>query len=134
MGHCSILLYIYKFSTVVMVYSCLLKIVLIIDNTFLQNIFHGNMSLNQLYMTRPTYMNPSFSTPDIKGLYLCGSGAHPGKIYIRFTPTCSHFLTLSLSPSSLPSFLSVSRWWGDGGTRSFSSTNCSKEKHLVFIT
>ena len=114
MGHCSILLYIYKFSTVVMVYSCLLKIVLIIDNTFLQNIFHGNMSLNQLYMTRPTYMNPSFSTPDIKGLYLCGSGAHPGKIYIRFTPTCSHFLTLSLSPSSLPSSLSSSLFPGGG--------------------
>ena len=74
------------------------------------------MSLNQLYMTRPTYMNPSFSTPDIKGLYLCGSGAHPGKIYILFTPTCicSHFLSLSLSPS-FPPFLSPSMSLFPGG-------------------
>lgn len=44
----------------------------------LQNIFHGGMSLDQLYFTRPA---PSYSTyqSPVPGLYLCGSGAHPGK-------------------------------------------------------
>ncbi|MCL4115996.1 UNVERIFIED_CONTAM: hypothetical protein GTU68_012207 [Idotea baltica] len=41
------------------------------------NIFHGAMSLDQLYMARPTPFQVGPSTP-IKGLYLCGSGAHPG--------------------------------------------------------
>ncbi|XP_035674943.1 pyridine nucleotide-disulfide oxidoreductase domain-containing protein 2-like [Branchiostoma floridae] len=41
------------------------------------NIFHGAMSLDQLYQSRPV---PSFGNHrcPIKGLYLCGSGAHPG--------------------------------------------------------
>uniref|UniRef100_A0A8V0Z7F5 Pyridine nucleotide-disulfide oxidoreductase domain-containing protein 2 n=1 Tax=Gallus gallus TaxID=9031 RepID=A0A8V0Z7F5_CHICK len=41
------------------------------------NIFHGGMSLDQLYFTRPA---PSYSTyqSPVPGLYLCGSGAHPG--------------------------------------------------------
>ena len=42
------------------------------------NIFHGSMSLDQLFLTRPVaekWVSPS--TP-IKGLYICGSGAHPG--------------------------------------------------------
>ena len=43
------------------------------------NIFHGSMSLDQLYLVRPTPLNPSYSTAGIKGLYLCGSGAHPGE-------------------------------------------------------
>lgn len=43
------------------------------------NIFHGSMSLDQLYMTRPiTAAQGSTVTPSISGLYLCGSGAHPG--------------------------------------------------------
>ena len=46
--------------------------------TSTQNIFHGSLSLDQLYMTRPTYLNPIFATPGIRGLFLCGSGAHPG--------------------------------------------------------
>ena len=43
------------------------------------NIFHGSMSLDQLYLTRPITgaQGPSV-TPNIPGLYLCGSGAHPG--------------------------------------------------------
>jgi phytoene dehydrogenase-like protein len=41
------------------------------------NIFHGSMSLDQLYMSRPTYSNPSYKTP-LDGLILCGSGSHPG--------------------------------------------------------
>ncbi|NXJ08185.1 PYRD2 protein, partial [Odontophorus gujanensis] len=41
------------------------------------NIFHGEMSLDQLYFARPA---PSYSTyrSPVAGLYLCGSGAHPG--------------------------------------------------------
>lgn len=36
------------------------------------NIFHGDMTLNQLFMFRFHYRTP------IKNLYLCGSGTHPG--------------------------------------------------------
>ncbi|ETN84613.1 hypothetical protein NECAME_17076 [Necator americanus] len=42
-----------------------------------QNIFHGSMSLDQLYFTRPISHHSNYRTP-IRGLFLCGSGAHPG--------------------------------------------------------
>lgn len=35
------------------------------------------MSLDQLYVSRPTYKNPTYTSP-VDGLFLCGSGAHPG--------------------------------------------------------
>jgi len=41
------------------------------------NIFHGSMTLNQLFMFRPVPGFADYRTP-IKGLYLCGSAAHPG--------------------------------------------------------
>jgi phytoene dehydrogenase-like protein len=41
------------------------------------NIFQGAMSLNQLFFCRPVPGFASYLTP-IKGLYLCGSAAHPG--------------------------------------------------------
>ncbi|XP_037322309.2 pyridine nucleotide-disulfide oxidoreductase domain-containing protein 2 isoform X1 [Pungitius pungitius] len=41
------------------------------------NIFHGSMSLDQLYLARPLPSLSHYRTP-IKGLYLCGSGSHPG--------------------------------------------------------
>lgn len=41
------------------------------------NIFHGAMSLNQLFFMRPAFGYAQYHTP-IPGLYLCGSGAHPG--------------------------------------------------------
>ncbi|XP_071827699.1 pyridine nucleotide-disulfide oxidoreductase domain-containing protein 2-like isoform X1 [Apostichopus japonicus] len=41
------------------------------------NIFHGALSLDQLYLARPYTWCSSYRTP-VKGLYLCGSGAHPG--------------------------------------------------------
>lgn len=41
------------------------------------NIFHGAMSLDQMFWSRPLPGCGSYSTP-IRGLYLCGSGAHPG--------------------------------------------------------
>lgn len=41
------------------------------------NIFHGAMSLDQLYFARPVPQHSGYRCP-IPGLYLCGSGAHPG--------------------------------------------------------
>ncbi|KAE8280631.1 Pyridine nucleotide-disulfide oxidoreductase domain-containing protein 2 [Larimichthys crocea] len=41
------------------------------------NIFHGSMSLDQLYLVRPLPFLSHHRSP-IKGLYLCGSGCHPG--------------------------------------------------------
>lgn len=41
------------------------------------NIFHGEMSLDQMFFLRPTAGWARYRTP-IRGLYLCGSGAHPG--------------------------------------------------------
>ncbi|XP_075390601.1 pyridine nucleotide-disulfide oxidoreductase domain-containing protein 2 [Tenrec ecaudatus] len=41
------------------------------------NIFHGAMSLDQLYFARPLPLHSSYRCP-LPGLYLCGSGAHPG--------------------------------------------------------
>jgi phytoene dehydrogenase-like protein len=41
------------------------------------NIFHGEMSVDQLYFLRPIPGWAKYRTP-IRGLYLCGSGTHPG--------------------------------------------------------
>ncbi len=41
------------------------------------NIFHGEMSLDQMFAMRPAAGWARYRTP-VKGLYLCGSGAHPG--------------------------------------------------------
>ncbi|KAL9245867.1 hypothetical protein vseg_019469 [Gypsophila vaccaria] len=41
------------------------------------NIFHGALSLDQLFLMRPIKGWSGYRTP-VKGLYLCGSGAHPG--------------------------------------------------------
>ena len=41
------------------------------------DIFHGALDLNQLYTLRPVLGYASYRMP-IKGLYLCGAGAHPG--------------------------------------------------------
>ena len=41
------------------------------------NIFHGEMSLDQMFFLRPVAGWARYRTP-IAGLYLCGSGAHPG--------------------------------------------------------
>ncbi|CAJ0928714.1 unnamed protein product, partial [Mesorhabditis belari] len=41
------------------------------------NIFHGSMTLDQLYFARPVNKGANYSTP-IKSLFLCGSGTHPG--------------------------------------------------------
>src|SRR5579863_5660292 len=41
------------------------------------NIFHGEMSLDQMFVLRPLAGWARYRTP-VQGLYLCGSGAHPG--------------------------------------------------------
>jgi len=41
------------------------------------DIFHGQLSLDQLFSTRPILGHADYRLP-LKGLYLCGSGAHPG--------------------------------------------------------
>ena len=41
------------------------------------NIFHGEMSLDQMFVMRPVAGWAKYRMP-VKGLYLCGSGAHPG--------------------------------------------------------
>jgi phytoene dehydrogenase-like protein len=41
------------------------------------NIFHGDLSLEQLFFMRPVPGWSQYRTP-IAGLYLCGAGAHPG--------------------------------------------------------
>jgi len=41
------------------------------------NIFHGDLTLEQLFFMRPVPGWSQYRTP-IEGLYLCGAGAHPG--------------------------------------------------------
>jgi phytoene dehydrogenase-like protein len=41
------------------------------------NIFHGEMSLDQMFVMRPVAGWARYRTP-VRGLFLCGSGAHPG--------------------------------------------------------
>ena len=41
------------------------------------DIFHGRLSLEQLFASRPMLGYANYRTP-LSGLYLCGAGAHPG--------------------------------------------------------
>ncbi len=41
------------------------------------DIFHGHMSLDQLWSARPVLGHGAYRGP-VKGLYMCGSGTHPG--------------------------------------------------------
>ena len=41
------------------------------------HIYHGELALDQLFTMRPLLGWARYATP-IKGLYLCGSGTHPG--------------------------------------------------------
>jgi len=41
------------------------------------DIFHGALGLDQLYATRPSLGAANYRMP-VRGLYLCGAGAHPG--------------------------------------------------------
>ena len=41
------------------------------------DIFHGQLTLDQLFSARPVLGHADYRMP-VAGLYLCGSGAHPG--------------------------------------------------------
>ena len=41
------------------------------------DIFHGQLSLDQLWSARPVLGHADYRMP-VPGLYLCGAGAHPG--------------------------------------------------------
>jgi phytoene dehydrogenase-like protein len=41
------------------------------------NIFHGELTLEQLFFLRPTPGYADFTTP-LRNMYMCGSGCHPG--------------------------------------------------------
>jgi phytoene dehydrogenase-like protein len=41
------------------------------------DIFHGALTLDQLFAARPVLGHGSYRAP-VRGLYLCGSGTHPG--------------------------------------------------------
>src|SRR5205823_14813367 len=41
------------------------------------HIFHGELALDQLFIMRPMLGWARYKTP-IRGLYMCGSGTHPG--------------------------------------------------------
>ena len=41
------------------------------------DIFHGALSLDQLFSARPVLGHGNYRAP-VPGLYLCGSGTHPG--------------------------------------------------------
>jgi phytoene dehydrogenase-like protein len=41
------------------------------------DIFHGSLNLGQLYSARPIFGHGQYRGP-LKGLYMCGSGTHPG--------------------------------------------------------
>jgi phytoene dehydrogenase-like protein len=41
------------------------------------DIFHGALSLDQLWSARPLLGHADYRAP-VKGVYLCGAGAHPG--------------------------------------------------------
>ena len=56
------------------------------------------MSVDQLYLARPTHLNPSYSSP-LRGLYLCGSGAHPGRT--KCTAVCTLLITISYTLTSI---------------------------------
>lgn len=45
---------------------------------FFQNIFHGAMSLDQLFLTRPVPWGSYSPLTPVQGLLLCGAGGHPG--------------------------------------------------------
>jgi phytoene dehydrogenase-like protein len=41
------------------------------------DIFHGALSLDQLFSARPMLGHAAYRAP-LPGLYMCGSGTHPG--------------------------------------------------------
>ena len=67
------------------------------------DIFHGQLSLNQLFSARPALGYAAYRGP-VKGLYHCGSGAHPGG-GVTGAPghNAAHAILRDLSPFSFSS-------------------------------
>ena len=42
------------------------------------DIFHGALDLGQMFSARPMLGHARLSRADLPGLYMCGSGTHPG--------------------------------------------------------
>ena len=65
------------------------------------DIFHGQLTLDQLFSARPVLGHADYRMP-VPGLYLCGSGAHPGGGVTGVARTqCSHRNPARLQASSL---------------------------------
>lgn len=78
------------------------------------NIFHGAMSVDQLYFARPSPLNTGYASRGVEGLFLCGSGAHPGMNVIdAATKACATIFC---------------RWWCHGKLREIGCTCCIEHK------
>ena len=97
---------------------------------FTQNIFHGSMSMDQLYNSRPTYLNPHYTGP-LRGLYLCGSGAHPGFCAFAWIWLGCHLI--SSCCFCLHKFTTY-RWRCDGSAWSFGCTRCLAKRIVNFVS
>lgn len=62
------------------------------------DIFHGALTLDQLFAARPALGHADYRMP-VRGLYLCGSGAHPGG-GVTGAPghNCAHAIIADLRP------------------------------------
>lgn len=80
-----------------------------------QNIFHGSMPLDQLYLARPLPSLSNYRSP-VKGLYLCGSGSHPGLLFTNTAAWWRHKDDKRCFFNPAKCCFSV-RWWRDGRTR-----------------
>ena len=80
------------------------------------------MSIDQIYFARPLLSMSNYRTP-IKGLYLCGSGTHPGRLSSRDD--------YQLSPRHV--YVVPLRWWSYGSMwtqrRKRSTERLTKIKH-----
>lgn len=78
------------------------------------------MSLDQLYLARPLPSLSDYCSP-VKGLYLCGSGSHPGLLLNRPWDDVLKMRSFAFLTNKMFFF---GRWWGDGLTGLECSTGC----------
>lgn len=73
------------------------------------------MPLDQLYLARPLPSLSNYRSP-VKGLYLCGSGSHPGLLFTNTAAWWRHKDDKRCYFNPTKCCFSV-RWWCDGRTR-----------------